>query len=140
MTITEKEQELKPCKCGCGKLNCMDWGVGWRVKCTRCGTLSPTFATKAEAIAGWNNYVDPAPAPKWSDEPEEEGWYWVLIGQGRGMTLVNVFEEEDELYVHHMGNPAFMPVSDYETTFHVHGWQYIPFPAPPLPAEQEETP
>ena len=96
------------------------------------------FDTEAEAIAAWNNYVAPAPAPKWTDEPEEEGWYWVLIGQCRGMTLVNVVEEEDELFVHHRGNPEIMSVSDYETTFHVHGWLYIPFPEPPLPAEREE--
>ena len=140
--MTEPKQELKPCPfCGGdGEGHCEE-NTFFGVHCVQCGaSTGGVLDTMEAARARWNRRaVDPAPAPQWTDEPEEAGQYWVLIGQCRGITLVNVFEEEDELYVHHMGNPEMMSVSDYEECFHVHGWLYIPFPKPPLPAESEDT-
>ena len=54
--------ELKPVRCGCGgdvavlvgEDEFHRWGLGYRVKCWKCGIQTQQKRTKAEAIELWN--------------------------------------------------------------------------------------
>ena len=140
--VTEpKEQELKPCKCGYKDVKCYRYKrrlkicPDWTVLCPVCGTRLTHFATRAEAIAAWNNYVDPAPAPKWTSEiPKDEGRYVVRFDNMHYDIAVIIDAPAGRSYMGRNGDIVLLKdiVSAYPNMI----W----FPLPPLPAEKEDTP
>jgi len=146
MGITE--ENLKPCKCGCeAKLGKIDRpGLEHFLyfgECSTCWRRSEIRRSAEEAIAAWNAYVDPAPAPKWTDEvPTEEGRYWVYEpGQPNIIYPVRIFfkygnnRKKIRMIIDELGEGTLKRFCERYPEV-----QWQPIPEPPLPAKQEETP
>ena len=143
MSLTENEQELKPCPF-CKQVPSIkntSAGLFW-VGCSN-EWITPVhykiatilFDTEAEAIAAWNNYVDPAPAPQWASEvPTKDGRYVVRFDDMHYDIAVIIDTPVGGLYMSRNGERVLLKdiVSDYPNMT----W----FPLPPLPAEKEDTP
>jgi hypothetical protein len=133
-----KEQELKPCRCGSDHVHTyVTLGNNkWCVECCPCYSRLVNYDTEAEAIAAWNQYVDPAPAPQWtSNLPTEPGWYVVFCGNELWKQPLRLYKDDKgKLCV--AKNRCFF--SDFVHLFDATCW--LPIPEPPLPAETEETP
>jgi hypothetical protein len=141
-----KEQELKPCRCGKSDvevyaIHTSDDKNMWSVCCNHCNSHMKYFRTKAEAIAAWNQYVAPVPAPQWTKEPpSKEGWYWVsyYYDGERRIQIVEIYNDRHQRKcVRWSGHIA------YYTDYFINRFQDVhwqPIPEPPLPAESEETP
>jgi hypothetical protein len=150
MSLTEKEQELKPCPfCG-GKAdyfyNTDPAGCAFDItvsctnpKCWFCVTgnqdnLFPPLDSFEEARELWNRRA----APPWTyEKPTKKGWYWYIDMEVESPELVSVYDG-----IARFVNLAGECTDDMALEL-LHGrWHPCIDPCiePPLPAETEDTP